>query len=138
VDVSPLILTRKDLECRFTFANNRACQSFGKPLEEILGKTDFDFFPAELAEEWQRVDRQVFETGTTLELTPFLYIDVGEERFYQGIKTPLYDSRGKIIGVQIVIWDVTERKRLEEALENASAQLMEAQRQLKELGALKP
>jgi PAS domain S-box-containing protein len=116
-----LILTRKDLECRFTFANNRACQSFGKPLEEILGKTDFDFFPAELAQEWQRVDRKVFETGRTVELPPFLYIDMGEERYHQGIKTPLYDSRGKIIGVQIVIWDVTERKRLEEALRASEA-----------------
>ncbi len=116
VDILPLILTRKDLESRFTFANNRACQSFGKPLEEILGKTDFDYFPAELAAEWQRVDREVFETGKTRELPPFLYIDMGEERYYQGIKTPLYDSRGKIIGVQIVIWDVTERKRAEEEL----------------------
>lgn len=121
VDVLPLILTRKDLECRFTFANNRACKSFGKTLEEVLGKTDFDFFPAELAEQWQQVDREVFETGKTVELPPFRYIDLGQERYYQGIKTPLYDLRDEIIGVQIVIWDMTEQKRLADALRQSEA-----------------
>ena len=37
----------------------------GKP-EEILGKTDFDFFPAELADKYQRDDRRIMETGKTL------------------------------------------------------------------------
>jgi len=33
------------LEERFTFANQRFCAMLGKPLEEIIGKTDFDFYP---------------------------------------------------------------------------------------------
>jgi PAS domain S-box-containing protein len=121
VDVLPLILVRKDLESRFTFANNRACQSFGKPLEGILGKTDFDFFPADLAEYSQQTDHEVFESGKKIEIPPFLYIDKGQERYFQSIKTPVRDAGGKIIGVQIVIWDVTEQKRLQEALRESEA-----------------
>lgn len=116
IDVLPLILVRKDLEGRFTFANSRACQSFGKPLEEIAGKTDFDFFPAEVAEASQESDRQILETGRTFEHPPLVFPDMGEDRFFQSIKSPIRDSRGTILGVQIVMWDVTDRKRLEEAL----------------------
>ena len=45
VENLPLNVFRKDIEGRFTFCNQRLCASFGKPLEEIVGKTDFDFSP---------------------------------------------------------------------------------------------
>ena len=121
VDMLPLVLTRKDLNSRFTFANSRACESFGKPLEEILGKTDFDFHPESLAAGSQASDRQVFETGRTIEYPPFWYPDRGKDRYFQSIKTPVRDARGEITGVQIVIWDVTERIELEEALRESEA-----------------
>lgn len=41
---------------------------------------------------------------------------MGEERFFQSIKTPVRDSHNEVIGVQIVMWDVTERNQLQEAL----------------------
>ena len=49
VETMPLILVRKDLESRFTFGNTRFSQAIGKPIEEILGKTDFDIGPTEVA-----------------------------------------------------------------------------------------
>ena len=45
VETLPQNILRKDLQGRFTFANQQFCKTLGRPLEEIVGKTDFDFFP---------------------------------------------------------------------------------------------
>src|SRR5262249_7428825 len=49
VESLPQTILRKDLEGRFTFGNQNFCNELGRSLDEIRGKTDFDFFPAELA-----------------------------------------------------------------------------------------
>jgi PAS domain S-box-containing protein len=125
VDMLPLMLIRKDLESRFTFANNWFCQSLGRPLEEIVGKTDFDFFPPEIARKYQQDDRWVLETGKTLEATEE-NIDKRQLRYVQTIKTPIHDSHGKATGVQVICWDVSENKRLREELEKVTAELAAA------------
>ena len=66
VETLPQNILRKDLQGRFTFANQQFCKILGRPLEEIVGKTDFDFFPRELAEKYQRDDRRVMQTGQAL------------------------------------------------------------------------
>src|SRR5262249_12232425 len=48
VEYLPQNIFRKDLEGRFTFANRKFCAILGKPLDQIVGKTDYDFFPKEL------------------------------------------------------------------------------------------
>ena len=53
VETIPQMILCKDLEGRFTFANQKFCAELGTTLEEIKGKTDFDFFPSELAEKYR-------------------------------------------------------------------------------------
>ena len=50
VETLPQNILRKDTQGRFTFANQQFCKILGYPLEQIIGKTDFDFFPPALAE----------------------------------------------------------------------------------------
>ena len=66
VETMPQNVFRKDLQGRFTFANQQYCKHYKCRLEDILGKTDFDFFPKELAEQYQKDDRRVVETAQTL------------------------------------------------------------------------
>ena len=66
VETLPQNILRKDPQGRFTFANQQFCKMLGRPLEEIVGKTDFDFFPRELAEKYQRDDQRVIQTGQAL------------------------------------------------------------------------
>src|SRR5262249_26895620 len=48
VESLPCMVIRKDLQGRFTFANQRLGELLGRPLDQVLGKTDFDIFPREL------------------------------------------------------------------------------------------
>src|SRR5437879_268553 len=114
----PVMVLRKDLQGRFTFANQRFCAELGKSRDEIVGKTDFDFFPPELAAKYQQDDRRVTETRTTFETVEGHVVAGGQKCFVQVIKTPVYDGTGNVIGLLGIFWDVTDKHRAEEALEH--------------------
>ncbi|GBD36272.1 Signal transduction histidine-protein kinase BarA [bacterium HR36] len=119
VECVPLCILRKDREGRFTFANQKFCQMLGRSTEEILGKTDYDFFPPQLADKYRRDDRWVLETGEIFEDVEEHQTPAREKLFVQVIKSPVRDAAGNIVEVQCMFVDVTERKRAEEALRKA-------------------
>jgi PAS domain S-box-containing protein len=119
VETLPLSVWRKDLHGRFTFANQRFCDSVGRTLDEVLGKTDFDFFPSELAAKYQRDDAHVHRTGTPLAAAEEHVTARGDKLYVEVVKTPIVDARGEVIGTQGIFWDVTERKRAEEELRDS-------------------
>lgn len=123
VENLPQNIFRKDLQEQFTFANQRFCGLLGKPLEEIIGKTDFDFYPPELATKFQKDDRWVIETGRIFETIEENQSPTGDKIYVQVVKTPIYDANGQILGTQCIFWDITERKRSEERLTKANEEL---------------
>ncbi len=116
VESLPQNIFRKDITERFTFVNQKFCETLRRTQEEILGKTDFDFFPPELATKYQRDDRRLMETGQSFETIEAHLTPKHEKIFVQVVKTPLFDAQGKVVGIQGIFWDVTERKRIEEQL----------------------
>lgn len=131
VENVPQNIFRKDLNERFTFANQRFCQTLGRPLEEIIGKTDFDFFPPELAAKYQQDDRKILESGQPFETVEEHIPPSGEKLYVNVIKTPLYDSKGSIIGLQGIFWDITERRRAEEGLRRTTVELARNREELR-------
>jgi sigma-B regulation protein RsbU (phosphoserine phosphatase) len=132
VETLPQNIFRKDLQERFTFANTQFCKTLGRTLEEIRGKTDFDFFPPELAAQYQLDDRKVMESGK-----PHAGVEEhqppGQEKIYvQVVKTPLYSADGRIIGLQGIFWDITEKRRAEEQLAKSQQELRDKNQQLEE------
>ncbi|HTD67326.1 MAG TPA: response regulator, partial [Candidatus Limnocylindria bacterium] len=92
------------------------CASLGKRLDEVLGKNDWDFFPAHLAEKYHRDDLRVMATREPVDTIEANQTPQGDRIFVHVIKTPLYDTSGNVVGIQGIFWDVTERKKTEEAL----------------------
>jgi PAS domain S-box-containing protein len=119
VESLPLNVFRKDLDGRLTFANSLYAKTLGRPLEELLGKTDHDLFPKQLADKYRSDDRRVTETGCLFETVEEHQTPRGERLFVQVLKCPVLDSQGKIVGTQVIFWDVTARKRAEEALQHS-------------------
>ncbi len=114
VDNLPMCIIRKDFDGSVRFANREFYRYSGKTAEDILGKTDFDFYPFELASKYRQDDLRVMETGTTFgdieaHLTP-----AGEQKYVQVFKAPVTDADGRTIGVQVLFWDVSDRKLAEE------------------------
>jgi sigma-B regulation protein RsbU (phosphoserine phosphatase) len=127
VETMPQNVFRKDLNGRFTFANQQYCRHYSATLEEILGKTDFDFFPRELAEKYQTDDNRVMVTGKTFEIVEE-HQPLGQGKSYvQVVKTPLYGKDGTIVGLQGIFWDITEQKLAEERIRKAQDSLRESE-----------
>jgi sigma-B regulation protein RsbU (phosphoserine phosphatase) len=121
VETLPQNIFRKDLESRFTFANRNFCRTVGRTLEEVVGRTDFDLFPADLAEKYRRDDQGVMTTGRPLETVEEYRPAGGEKIYIKTIKTPLRGPYGQIIGLQGIFWDITKERQMEEDLRNSEA-----------------
>src|SRR5262249_9971055 len=135
VETIPQMILCKDLEGRFTFANQKFCDELGRTLEEIKGKTDLDFFPRELAEKYRQDDKNVLEQGQLIDIVEEHVTPSGEKLYVQVMKTPLFGPDGRAIGIQGIFWNVTERMRAEELLkqQNVTLQkLAESERQAHE------
>ena len=131
VETMPQNVFRKDLQGRFTFANQQYCKHYKCKLEDILGKTDFDFFPKELAEKYQKDDQRVMETGQTYEIIEEHHPLGQEKTIVQVVKTPLYGADGSIIGLQGIFWDITAQKLAEEQIRRANAELARSREELR-------
>ena len=106
----------KDKDGRYTFVNKQFCLTQKKPREAIFGKTDHDIYPPDLAGKSQEVDQHILETGKIVDVVETHHDPEGKKRYVQVIKTPIYDARDKIVGVQGVFWDITLSKLAEETL----------------------
>jgi diguanylate cyclase (GGDEF)-like protein/PAS domain S-box-containing protein len=120
VEHLPQNVFRKNLDGRLTFCNKKFCETIGKPLEELLGKSDADLFPPDLARKYREDDLRVIKTGRVYE-TVEEHLPPGKtDRIYvRVIKAPLFDSKGYTVGVQGLFWDVTELMRAQKDLETS-------------------
>lgn len=116
VEALPMVVWRKDTEGRFTFISPGWTDLFGWASEDIVGKTDFDIMPAELAEKYLRDDQQILQTGEGLELEEETTISDGRIIHIRAFKMPVRNASHAIIGTQGFLWDDSEHKRLQETL----------------------
>jgi sigma-B regulation protein RsbU (phosphoserine phosphatase) len=130
VETLPQNILRKDLRGRFTFANQQFCRMLGRSLADIVGKTDFEFFPRELADKYQRDDQRVMQTGKPYETVEEHQPPGGDKLYVQVVKTPLYGADGAIIGLQGIFWDITQQRLADEKIRRAHALLAQSRKEL--------
>lgn len=110
----------KDRESRFLWNSQQHADQFGvKSPQEMVGKTDYDYFPEEFADKALEVERQIIETGE-----PMLNIEEewekdDETRYLLASKYPFRNKEGEIIGTWGITRDITELRHLEKELERS-------------------
>ena len=116
LDNSPTMMWLKDTEGRFLAVNESFVAACGKKdPAEVIGKTDLDVWPRELAEKYRADDREVMETRHKKNVEE-LVCDQGVNKWFETYKTPILDASGEVIGTAGFGRDVTERKVAEQAL----------------------
>lgn len=130
VENLPQNILRKDVNGQFTFANQRFCTEMGIPLADVMGKTDYDLFPPDLAAKYQADDRQVMKDGSIHDAIEEHTIPNSQKSYVQVVKTPIYDDTGQIIGTQVIFWDVTEKRLASDRLKAANADLARSREEL--------
>ncbi len=126
IDAVPDNLWVKDPQSRFVIANAATARRLGRATtQELIGKSDLEFLPSELAHTFRADERDVIETGRAMidreECVPTLN---GGEAWAATTKVPLRNERGEIVGLIGVSRDVTAR-RLANALRDGQAQILE-------------
>jgi PAS domain S-box-containing protein len=135
MDNLPHCVFRKDREGRFTLVNRPFCETFGRPAHAIIGKTDFDLFPAEVAHKYVAGDQKVLTSGDPVTLHAEYDDSNGERRVAEIFKHPVYNHDGAITGLQGVFLDITDRVLAEAERRGMEIQLRHAQK-LEAIGQL--
>jgi two-component system, sensor histidine kinase and response regulator len=121
VESLPLNVFRKDLDGRLVYANQNYQHEIGLTWDQLTGKTDYDLFPPHLAEKYRRDDAAVLASRKVFEDVEEHRHPNGDTIYVQVLKSPVYDAHGNVVGIQGMFWDVSARRRAEEALRASDA-----------------
>lgn len=107
----------KGPDLRYQYANRKACDLFGITQDEIIGRTDADFFDPDTAQKLQHNDLRVLRDGERVEEEETnLRANGTEARTYLSIKLPLRDAQGLIYALCGISTDLTRHKQTEQAI----------------------
>lgn len=123
----PQRIFHKDKNSVYVSCNENYARDLKIRPDEIAGKTDYDFFPKNLAERYRADDKRVMESGKTEEIEEN-YAPDKQEFIIQTVKTPVKNKKGDVIGILGIFWDITDRKRMEQEKEILREQLYQSQK----------
>ncbi|MEY9886606.1 diguanylate cyclase (GGDEF)-like protein/PAS domain S-box-containing protein [Catenulispora sp. MAP5-51] len=116
IESSPDPMCRFDRQLRYTYANPAALRAAGVPENELVGRTNREAgHPLEFVQEWEQTLRRVLRTGVGDEVEHDLVL-AGTRRFFHTRLVPERDASGAVVSVLTVSHDLTDRKRIEDAL----------------------
>ncbi|MDI3284304.1 PAS domain-containing protein [Polyangium sp. 15x6] len=109
IDHSPGVIFVKDAEGRYILLNRDAERLYGKSRKELLGRTDSEFFPPEVAHAMREKDEEAVRRGEPIQFEESVVFG-GKTHHYVTIKFPILNSYGALMGVCGIATDVTEQK----------------------------
>lgn len=128
----------KDRESRFIFNSKAHVIQFGfEDPQALIGKTDFDFYPPEFAENARRDEQEIMRTGTPIVGRVERWEkDNGDVVWFSASKYPLYDEKGNIVGTWGTTRDISDLKAAEKELEHVNHEYELLNNKLKELSVV--
>ncbi len=123
VDHLPQSVFVKDAQGLYRAVNRRYLESLGLRREQVLGRSDLELHPRELAEKYRADDLRVMAAGRP-EAFEERHLGGGRESVVHTVKTPIFDASGRVVvGVCGSFWEVGEQQALERRLRDSEAKL---------------
>ena len=117
IETIPDLVWLKDTNGTYLLCNTRFEDFFGFKEFEIIGKTDFDFVPNELAQILWQKDKESLESNKPSKNSEWItFANDGHSEFVETIRTLMYDSDGKAIGILGLSHDITSHSIAENEL----------------------
>ncbi|OQX94994.1 hypothetical protein B6I21_07760, partial [candidate division KSB1 bacterium 4572_119] len=106
----------KDFDSNFILANKTFGDAVGMDPEYLRNHTCAICFGEEAAKKFKEDDKKVIQAKKQITLEETVLDKDGKKVFLETTKSPIYDEAGKVIGTVGIAIDITERKRIEDAL----------------------
>ncbi len=129
LNFAPILVYLNDLDGRYIYINEEYEKVEGISREKVLGKTDFELFPGELAERYNTQCKKAIETQKVQYFDNEL-VSGDETKYFTDIIFPLFDKTGKVYATCGWSWDITERKLAEDAILKSGRELQERTKEL--------
>ncbi|SCW55671.1 PAS domain S-box-containing protein/diguanylate cyclase (GGDEF) domain-containing protein [Ruminococcaceae bacterium YRB3002] len=115
----------KDSDSRFIWVTESHARQVGaKNAADMIGKSDFDYFPKEFAQSAKDTEMTIMASGEAIvNMTEELVLDDETVRYFMASKYPLYDDNGDIIGTWGMSRDITDHLKLENELQESLVKL---------------
>ncbi len=116
MDNAPAIIYLKDIQGHYLLVNREYERLYHFTREEMVGKTDYDVHPGEIAKAFQENDQKVLESNQPLQFEEEAW-EGDNLHTYLSVKFPIYDVSGKAYGICGISTDITKRKKAEQERE---------------------
>ena len=129
MDHTPAVVYLKDLAGRYQYVNKRFEEIVRRDRQSVLGKTDSELLPGEVARQLREHDELVIQLGRAEHFDE--EVPYGQEmRSYVSVKFPIFNGGGHLFAVGGISADITERKRAMEELERKNVALQQTNAEL--------
>lgn len=122
VNNAPACIFAKNRKGHYIFANRSLAELVGRKPDELPGRTDYDFFPHPVADEFAKVDAAIMASGQSRTYEES-FLQNGVTRTYLTVKFPLRDENGEVYAACAVATDVTDLKQAQKALQSTAERL---------------
>jgi PAS domain S-box-containing protein len=114
----PHLAWLKDCDGKYMSVNESFAASVNKSIEEIIGKTDYDIYPADFAQRYREEDIRIIIAKKQL------YVEEQtENKWFETFKAPIFDTIGNVIGVTGIALEISKRKNSEDEIRSYSEKL---------------
>ncbi len=120
----PDLIFYKDEAGVYLGCNPEFVRFVGRPREEIVGRTDYELFPAETAAFFREQDQLMIQYKKPRHNDEWVKYPDESEVLLDTLKAPLVDASGETVGVLGISRDITDRKKVEESLAKSREQYM--------------
>ncbi len=128
IDSIPDFVFFKDIHSNYIGCNIAFANYMGRTEMDIIGRSDYDFFPAEAAELYHTYDKKILSDHIPIRSEEWNVFPDGSRRLLDTVKVLFYDRKGNVLGIMAISRDITQREEIQQQFKEAKEKAEESDR----------